>query len=633
MELSSDETGYVEIYSPTGVLLNTDKLFGGVNSINLGGLQKVYLFIKLLWTMKSRPITNWLCWSKFIVLLVLILLQTSTHVYSQKEDRNWCFGYNAGISFTDINTPISFKTKSKNLTMSSSVSDGNGVLEFYVTATSLLSRKFLLRDSDNTIIPGSDSLNFIDNGASSQAIFKINDSTYYILHVGEYLTQNCPYIRCLNLYYSVVIKSSTYGFFVSKKNISIVNEPIETRFTSVKHSNGNDWWLYVHGLKTNNISSTNRFYRILLRSDSIYMPIYQDVGTQHISMNSIFSEMTTSKNGNFLASCIDNQKTIDLFKINRCDGQLEFFDNVTADINPYSCEFSNNESKLYITQGVGIYSNTLFQLDLDSKDDSLSKLNLWSTTDSLVRIGQLQIGPDNKIYMSSGYGNSLPNFPYSPYNQNLSVINNPDSAGVACDFQPFSFYLGDSSRALFGLPNMPNYNLGPTSIYAADAGNDTVFCSNISSGIKIGIAKVENVQYSWFPSTGLSNTSIAQPIAAPSEDTWYYLTLTDTTIEYSCQSRTDSVFVKVEICSSTEDLNSSESKLSIYPNPTQNILYIKSTSQNHEVRNIHIIDLNGRNVIYTKQSPINTSELSQGIYFYQVEMSGGEVVRGKFLKN
>ncbi|MEX0812356.1 MAG: T9SS type A sorting domain-containing protein [Chitinophagales bacterium] len=77
----------------------------------------------------------------------------------------------------------------------------------------------------------------------------------------------------------------------------------------------------------------------------------------------------------------------------------------------------------------------------------------------------------------------------------------------------------------------------------------------------------------------------------------------------------------------------------VYPNPVNDILYIETTSQNpnksaynRQVQNIQIIDLNGRNVIHTKQSPINTSELSQGIYFYQVEMIGGEVVRGKFVK-
>jgi hypothetical protein len=42
----------------------------------------------------------------------------------------------------------------------------------------------------------------------------------------------------------------------------------------------------------------------------------------------------------------------------------------------------------------------------------------------------------------------------------LSVINSPDSLGAACNFQPYSFYLG-GGRTYWGLPNNPNYELGP----------------------------------------------------------------------------------------------------------------------------------------------------------------------------
>ncbi len=43
---------------------------------------------------------------------------------------------------------------------------------------------------------------------------------------------------------------------------------------------------------------------------------------------------------------------------------------------------------------------------------------------------------------------------------NLSVINYPDLLGSSCDFQPFSFNLG-GKRAYYGLPNNPDYDLGP----------------------------------------------------------------------------------------------------------------------------------------------------------------------------
>jgi hypothetical protein len=53
-----------------------------------------------------------------------------------------------------------------------------------------------------------------------------------------------------------------------------------------------------------------------------------------------------------------------------------------------------------------------------------------------------------------------PDTAYNQFNSNLSVINFPDSAGSACGFVPHGFSLG-GSRAYYGLPNNPKYDLGP----------------------------------------------------------------------------------------------------------------------------------------------------------------------------
>jgi len=42
----------------------------------------------------------------------------------------------------------------------------------------------------------------------------------------------------------------------------------------------------------------------------------------------------------------------------------------------------------------------------------------------------------------------------------MSVINDPDQPGLACNFQPYNFYLG-GKRTYYGLPNNPDYELGP----------------------------------------------------------------------------------------------------------------------------------------------------------------------------
>ena len=57
----------------------------------------------------------------------------------------------------------------------------------------------------------------------------------------------------------------------------------------------------------------------------------------------------------------------------------------------------------------------------------------------------------------------------------------------------------------------------------ADAGSSTVVCSG--SCTEIGAASVFGLTYAWSPSTGLSNASIANPTACPTETTTYTLTV------------------------------------------------------------------------------------------------------------
>ncbi|MBK9402555.1 MAG: T9SS type A sorting domain-containing protein [Bacteroidetes bacterium] len=80
--------------------------------------------------------------------------------------------------------------------------------------------------------------------------------------------------------------------------------------------------------------------------------------------------------------------------------------------------------------------------------------------------GLLELGPDDKIYVSIHWAGNDTCYNYlycygtvNSTNSYISVINSPDSGGTACDYQPFSFYLG-GHKAYYGLPNNHNYELG-----------------------------------------------------------------------------------------------------------------------------------------------------------------------------
>jgi gliding motility-associated-like protein len=83
----------------------------------------------------------------------------------------------------------------------------------------------------------------------------------------------------------------------------------------------------------------------------------------------------------------------------------------------------------------------------------------------------------------------------------------------------------------------------------ANAGRDTVSCN--SSPVQIGGPPQLSVKYSWSPTAGLSNSTIANPIALPSVTTRYIVTATSN--GGGCLT-TDTVFVKAALVSNVINL-------------------------------------------------------------------------------
>ena len=108
----------------------------------------------------------------------------------------------------------------------------------------------------------------------------------------------------------------------------------------------------------------------------------------------------------------------------------------------------------------------LYQFDLQNANPWSSRVLLDSIDTPLYPASTLRRGPDNRIYSAIGWYNGItfhypyPDSAWNIYNTHLSVINHPDSAGLACDYQPFSVYL-PGCRTYLGLPNNPDYTLGP----------------------------------------------------------------------------------------------------------------------------------------------------------------------------
>lgn len=83
---------------------------------------------------------------------------------------------------------------------------------------------------------------------------------------------------------------------------------------------------------------------------------------------------------------------------------------------------------------------------------------------------------------------------------------------------------------------------------------------------------------------------------------------------------------------SSENFNQNNSSFSLYPNPTTSVLSISNTN-NIEIKNIFVTDINGRKVKTQNDSfaEINVSDLNAGVYFVTIEAAEGKTTK-KFIK-
>jgi len=83
------------------------------------------------------------------------------------------------------------------------------------------------------------------------------------------------------------------------------------------------------------------------------------------------------------------------------------------------------------------------------------------------------------------------------------------------------------------------------SVYIAEAGKNVIICKGDS--VQIGSAPKPEYYYSWHPSTGLNDTSVANPLTSPLMTTTYYLKQKD----FKFDETIDSVTITVISCEDT----------------------------------------------------------------------------------
>jgi|SRR6185437_522257 len=181
---------------------------------------------------------------------------------------------------------------------------------------------------------------------------------------------------------------------------------------------------------------------------------------------------------------------------------------------------------------------------------------------------------------------------------------------------------------------------------SANAGTPKTICC-IGGTVTIGgspaavdsCSGCDSTLYSWLPTTGLSNSHIANPTASPSSTTTYTLHIYayNTTNHDTCCTASSTVKVTVNgSCCRMSGINSvaANNNIKIYPNPTSQLFNIE-IGQTLTDGEVNVYDINGK-VIWKKSNlkgnenlPVDLKDVQKGIYFIEINDTGKKVYSEK----
>jgi len=391
-------------------------------------------------------------------LLFYIYIFLSCNVFAQIQANNWTFGDSVGLSFS-TDPPSFFLTSINTQEPSATISGSDRELLFYSNGQNVW-------NADNEIMPNGDSIHIggIDlTGHSSytQGVTIIpkpgSENIFYLIHMSG---PNVP-DDTIGLEYTIIDMDLDGGLGdVVSKNIHFWVGYCGEKMQAVRHANGRDWWLLAHTIS--DIDTAMCFIRFLFTPDTIEGPYYQcypPVELDGIKLYGNTGQMKFSQDGRRLA--FTREGYLEIYNFDRCTGTVSDMQRVENLISGfYGCEFSADGRMLYTTDMPSISTDGyLHQYCIDCPESITdTRVTIYKNEVEDYTLGQLQIGPDNKIYVPIPW-RWQPSDIYSSINGNLSVINYPGAEGLSCDFDTLVISL-EGTRVTFGLPNMPNYNLG-----------------------------------------------------------------------------------------------------------------------------------------------------------------------------
>ena len=376
----------------------------------------------------------------------------------RNRNNMWTFGFHGnGLDFNSgVATWIQSSIYAASET-SASICDRNGNLLFLTNGIKLL--RGIGNGAAAVQVPNGDSLLGGFSRSSTQgAIFipkPLDDSTYYLFTADE--AAGWPHYAHGGLAYSEIDLRlpgliPPYNGAVTNKNV-LLRTPAAEKLAAVRHANGCDVWVLGHSF----YSADFLAYHVTPNGvDTV--PIVSTVGVTHVGgfvhqnvplvVNSQ-GQMKISPDGTKIAVVLQDTAILEILDFDKATGIVSnpiTYYHPTVGASLYGVEFSADGSKLYIGDGFGDLKITQFDMNAGSPTAILNSATTVLNNSFQFGLGQLQRGPDGKIYAT--VANQL----------NLLTIQNPNALGTACNASVFGIAVNNQTS--WGLQNsMADYAL------------------------------------------------------------------------------------------------------------------------------------------------------------------------------
>ena len=567
---------------------------------------------------------------KFYIILFLCL---SLLGYSQGENDHWYFGNKAAVNFSGLPAPLIDSEMPTDLQPVGSISDSDGNLLFYTDGKNIWNR-------EHQIMPNGTLNNFGAWTYGSQlAISKHpgNPNLYYIFTpVPAYnngsVSNGVSTYTVVDMSLGNIVNGVPLGDVLPNHNsIPLVDENnlqfAATNVNVVKHSDNKSYWVVI--------PNKTKLYSYLIDSQGlINYPVVSNIPanipnyspTTHPSYLKVSPKVNVSNNfSNYLYVVYwggvnaNDWASSKVLSFNNDTGKIttDFVLDITTNPGAGSCgEFTKNGSILYVgSNGSSIvHGINMVNISPSSINYYTLPINYSSSYEGPMDMQRNKYG---QIYMPFEYNNQ-----YLARINNQSVFNN-------ANVDIYGLYLNGRTVGR----NLPQF---------------VQFTSKIGVCVQdIALTSPEpNYAYVYRASNSIKTTNYS---VAPNQNVEMkagsFIMLTpDTEIEGKFLAKIEWCRVGSERESAPEssafdqpmrlslDLRTksiAENKILISPNPTSDILNIKSDSK---INNVSVVDMSGRKInVRLDGEKVDVKSLPSGTYLINIETKEG-VSSQKFIK-